>query len=131
MEKTYAGLIALESFNERLEYLRLYSDSPANKNRNLMNKFYKSKEWKRVRDYVIKRDLCCDLGVQNEFINGTVLIHHINPISEKDLEEFSPKLLDPNNLICVSYDTHNKIHYLNEETCSEFVERKPGDTILW
>lgn len=130
--KTYSELITLESFVERLEYLRLYKENPSNKERDLLNKFYKSRSWNEIRKNVIRRDLGCDLGVPNLFINdGHILVHHIVPITFDDLVNESPLLLDPNNLITVSYDTHNKIHYRTEVDDKTVIERKPGDTKLW
>lgn len=129
--KTYNELITLDSYLERLKYLRLFSRNPANADRALMNRFYKSNLWLEVRDRVIHRDLGCDLGVENMFINnGHILVHHIEPITVQDLIDESSKLWDMNNLITVSYDTHNKIHYKNEKE-DPFVERRPGDTKLW
>lgn len=129
--KTYSELITLDSFVERLKYLRLYSNNPANANRELMNHFYKSKLWQQVREYVIRRDLGCDLGIENMFINdGHILVHHIEPITMQDLIDESNKLWDADNLITVSYDTHNKIHYKNKIE-DPVIERRPGDTKLW
>lgn len=130
--KTYNELITLESFVERLEYLRLYKENPSNKERDLLNKFYKSRLWNEIRKIVIRRDLGCDLGVPNLFINdGHILVHHIVPITFDNLVNESPLLLDPNNLITVSYDTHNKIHFRTEVDDKTVIERKPGDTKLW
>lgn len=131
--KSYSELMSLESFDERLDYLRLYSQNPSNENRNIMNKFYKSYAWKVVREAVIKRDLGCDLAVQNLFIgdnNETIIVHHINPITIEDVTNNSSKCLDMENLITVSSSTHNTIHY-REEVEDKYVERSPGDTKLW
>lgn len=96
----------------------------------MMGRFYKSNAWRKVRDAVIKRDLGCDLGVNRLYIDGEIIVHHINPITEEDLEKGSDLLLSMDNLITVSYDTHNKIHYSTEEDYI-WKERKPGDTTLW
>lgn len=128
--KSYKELLEFDSYDERLEYLRLYSDNPSNEDRAFMNSFYKSHAWKQVRDFVIHRDLGCDLGASNIYIDGPILVHHINPITEEDILNGSELILDPNNLISVSYETHNKIHYSNKSK-EPFVERKPGDTRLW
>lgn len=120
----------LKSFNERLEYLRLYSDNPSNKDRGFMNEFYKSKAWLAMRDYIIKRDYACCLGVNNFYIEGPIIVHHINPVSKDDVLNHSDALLDPENLICVSYDVHNQIHYSKREDKLDW-DRKPNDTKLW
>ena len=130
-EKSFHEALTYESFVERLDYLRLYSDNPSNQQRKLMNKFYKSYAWKQARDFVIHRDLACDLAVPNLFIEGPILVHHIQPITEEDLMNNSPLLLSPDNLITVSMNTHNKIHYRNEKDDPVVLDRTPGDTNLW
>jgi predicted HNH restriction endonuclease len=86
--------------------------------------------WKAVRKEIIDRDLGFDLGVFGVYINDTILVHHINPINESDIVYQTKKLLDPENLITLSINTHNLIHYDKKEK-EEWVERKPGDTKLW
>jgi hypothetical protein len=95
--------------------------------------FYRSKEWKTVRDAVIVRDGACDLGVPGHEITGHVYIHHINPINPEDIEHSADKLLDLNNLICVSQETHNAIHYGDDSILerNKITERTPGDTCPW
>ena len=92
--------------------------------------FYKSHAWLTVRDQILQRDLGFDLGVFGVYIDGPMYVHHINPIEEYDIIHMTRKLLDPENLTTTSDDTHKKIHY-NREEKEEWVERKPGDTILW
>ena len=127
--KSYSELIKLPSFSERLEYLKLF-DNNATSPRHMSGDFYRSKKWKSVRQFIIDRDLGFDLGVFGVYIEGTVLVHHINPINESDIIYQTERLFDPENLITVSLLTHNKIHYNTKEK-EEWVERKPGDTILW
>jgi len=65
-------------------------------------------------------------------IKGRALIHHINPITASDIEEWNEeKLLNPENLILTSYETHGRIHYSTKNPNPELIERSPGDTILW
>ena len=129
--KSYTELIKLETYQERLDYLLLYLDNPSNQNRKLMNAFYKSSAWLAARDAVLKRDLGCDLGIDFMYIeDGPMLVHHINPITEDDVLQGSSFLFDMDNLITVSKDTHNTIHYRTAKA-EEFIERKPGDTKLW
>ena len=70
------------------------------------NKFYKSKEWSRVRQVVIARDhaLCKDCLDRNT-ITPYNTVHHIVPIKE----EWS-KRLDINNLACLCESCHQKRH---------------------
>jgi len=92
--------------------------------------FYKSRTWATVRKQIIDRDLSFDLGVFGVYIYDTILVHHINPIDENDIIHQTKKLLDPENLITVSLNTHNLIHYKNEVK-EKWVERTPGDTKFW
>ena len=64
-------------------------------------------------------------------IDGPILIHHINPLTEEDFYNWDEdKLFNPENLVSVSYNTHNKIHYRKYQE-QLHIERKPGDTQLW
>ncbi len=127
--KSYSELILLPSFSERLEYLKLL-DNNATSPRHMSEQFYKSHAWRTTRKQIIDRDLRFDLGVTGVFIDGIVIIHHINPIDEYDIINQTRKLLDPDNLITTSINTHNLIHY-KQEVKETWVERTPGDTILW
>lgn len=129
MIKTYSELIQLESFPERLEYLKLL-DNNALSPRHMSMGFYKSNLWLATRKKILDRDLGFDLGVFGVYIHGPMYVHHINPIEESDIIYQTARLLDPENLITVSHDTHNIIHY-GEQKKDEWVERTPGDTILW
>lgn len=102
--------------------------------RYLNQRFYTSTEWKRFRRDIIVRDLGCDLGVNDgdHEIQSKILIHHINPISPEDIVRHRvDRLLDPENVICVSGKTHQAIHYGDESIFNVYVERLPGDTKLW
>ena len=127
--KTYSELILLPSFSERLEYLKLL-DNNATSPRHISEQFYKSHVWRTIRKQIIDRDLGFDLGVPGVYIDGTMLVHHINPIDENDIILQTRKLLGPENLITSSLNTHNLIHY-NQDVKETWVERTPGDTKLW
>jgi len=129
LSRTYSEMAKLKSHSERLEYLKL-GDNNFRSPRHMSMNFYKSHAWLTVRDQIIQRDLGFDLGVFGVYIDGPMYVHHINPIEEYDIIHMTRKLLDPENLITTSDDTHKKIHY-NKEEKEEWVERKPGDTILW
>lgn len=135
MIKTYSELVSFPTFLERYEYLKLNSrigDETFGYDRYLNQMFYKSKEWLKVRSDVILRDCGCDLGIKDREILGKVLIHHLNPISLKDIDDRNPMILDMENLICVSHTTHNAIHYGNEQLVKhDLVIRKPNDTCPW
>lgn len=127
--RSYSELIKLKSFDERLGYLMLL-DNNVTSPRHMSMQFYKSRAWATVRDMIISRDLGFDLGVMDVYIDGHVFVHHINPIGESDIIYQTDKLLNPENLITTSMTTHNIIHY-GSELEDEWVERKPGDHILW
>lgn len=119
----------LSTFQERLEYLKLL-DNNATSPRHISGDFYSSRTWKVIRKTIIDRDLGFDLGMFGVYIEGPMLVHHINPIDESDIIYQTNKLLDPENLITVSGNTHNLIHY-NKKEKEKWVERTPGDTKLW
>lgn len=133
--KTYSELITLPSFEERYRYLRLsgrVGEDTFGSDRYLNQKFYRSAEWKRIRDQIIVRDNGCDLGMEDRPIYGKILIHHLNPISEKDIVYMTDALLNPEFLICVSHITHNAIHYGDEDLLMKGpIVRTPYDTCPW
>lgn len=135
MIRTYSELIKLPTFKERYEYLRLQGvigDTTFGSNRYLNQKFYKSDAWLAVRDAVIIRDNGCDLAMPDRMIDGTILIHHMNPISVQDVIHGSDSLLNPEYLICVTKMTHNAIHYSDENILiPELIERTKNDTCPW
>ena len=137
MIRTYRELILLPTFEERFEYLKLNAAVSAETfgfDRYLNQKFYKSEEWKAVRRSVIVRDFGCDLGIEDNPIDGKILVHHMNPISIEDLTDATDFLMDPNYLITVSQITHNAIHYGTEAPTAKYegyAERTPGDTLIW
>ena len=133
--KTYSELIALPTFEERYEYLRLngrVGKDTFGFDRYLNQNFYRSAEWRRIRDRVIVRDNGCDLAIDDRIIYAKILIHHMNPITDKDLFNLSDILLDPEYLICVSHNTHNAIHYGDgERLVKDPIVRTKNDTCPW
>ncbi len=129
MERSYSELIQLPSFSERFEYLKLL-DNNVTSPRHMSEQFYKSDIWKQVREEIIRRDMGFDLGVFGVYVDSGIIVHHINPIDEYDILNMTQKLLDPENLITTSLNTHNRIHYKKKEK-DIWVERKPGDTKFW
>lgn len=133
--RTYKELSSIPDFHGRFEYLKLdgvVGDMNLDVNRWLNQRFYHTAEWKRLRNSIIVRDGGFDLGVKGYSIFGRPIIHHIEPINLDDVLNRSPKLFDPDNLILVSHETHNAIHYGNESLIPKTaLERTPGDTKLW
>lgn len=134
--RTYSELIQLPTFEERFHYLKLganVAESTFGFSRYLNQDFYRSKEWKRTRNEVIVRDNGCDLGIPDYPIGGRIYIHHIEPITPKDIIELTEYLLNPSNLICTSFETHNALHYGDDSLISNriIIERTPNDTCPW
>lgn len=127
--RSYSELITIESFKDRLSYLKLL-DNNVHSPRHMSEKFYKSHLWLTTRDEIIRRDLGFDLGVFGVYIADQIFVHHINPIVEEDIIYQTSRLTDPENLITCSLKTHNLIHYNTQEK-EKWVERRPGDTIDW
>ena len=135
MIRNYSELSRLKTFDERFNYLKLSGNVGTETfgfDRYVNQKFYRSQEWKSVRDFVIVRDNGCDLGVEGYELYGHVLIHHMNPISIDDISENSDFLLNPEYLITVSHTTHNAIHYSDISILTKaFATRRPNDTCPW
>lgn len=135
MNRTYLELIELKTFEDRFEYLRLDGVVGAEtfgSSRMLNQALYRSYEWKKIRDMIILRDNGCDLGIEGRDIFQQAYIHHLNPITKKQILDRDPILFDPNNLITVSYQTHQAIHYGDKSILLlDPVERFANDVVPW
>lgn len=133
--RRYSELLLFDDIEGRYQYLKLggsVGKETFGYDRFLNQTFYKSKEWRDVRDYVIVRDNGCDLGVEDYPISDKILIHHMNPMTPEQLEHGDPSILDPEFLISCTHQTHNAIHYGDLSLLPmQIVERRPGDTRLW
>jgi hypothetical protein len=135
MIKTYSELVRHDTFLDRFNYLSLRGHIGRETfgfDRWINQAFYKSREWKQARQYVIARDLGCDLGVDGYDIHSQLLVHHMNPLSPSDIDDASLDILDPNFLITTTHRTHNAIHYGDSTLLTQpFEPRTRGDTALW
>lgn len=133
--KSYSELIMLPTFEERFEYLKLdgkVGEATFGFDRYLNQIFYKSKEWRKLRDSIIIRDNGRDLGIEGREIHGIILIHHMNPISKEDILNKTDFLLNPEYLICTIKSTHDAIHYSDENLLiKEPIIRSKNDTCPW
>jgi len=134
--KTYSELIKIPTFDDRFRYLKIggkVGEDTFGSNRYLNQSFYSSRDWKIIRDYIIARDEGCDLAILDRPIFDKIYIHHINPVLEEDIIKHSDWLFDPEFLICVSFETHNAIHYGDESILykTKFAIRTPNDTSPW
>lgn len=128
-------MLQFETFEDRFEYLKLRSSVGAATfgfDRWMNQDFYRSTEWKNIRNFVIARDDACDMGIPGYEIHDRILIHHMNPMRPEDIQDSDPDILNPEYLITVTHLTHNAIHYGNADSLPKpLVERRPGDTNLW
>jgi hypothetical protein len=135
MIRRYSRLKRLETLDDRFKYLRLQGSvgrSSFGFDRHINQAFYRSREWRDVRDFVIVRDDGCDLGVEGYEIHSELLVHHMNPMDADSIIHKEEWILDPEFLITTTHRTHNAIHFGDEKQIPrKYVERRPGDTSLW
>lgn len=134
-DRSYSELVKLPRFIDRYRYLKLngtIGDKTFGYDRYLNQILYQSSEWRRFRRNIVIRDNGCDLATPGYEIQGKILIHHINPIALRDIEQRDPKVFDSENVISTSLLTHNAIHYGDERILiTEPIERRPNDTCPW
>lgn len=135
MIRSYSELRRLDTFEDRYEYLRLRSfvgQSTFGFDRYINQQFYRSTQWKQIRDHVIARDQGLDLGVDGYEIYDKIIIHHMNPMTIDEIEHGDSSILDPNFLISTTHRTHNAIHYGDSSLLVKpLIERRFNDTKLW
>lgn len=135
MIRSYSEMLQFKTFEDRYEYLRLRSSvgkSTFGFDRYINQQFYRSSEWKQIRNHVIARDLGLDLGVEGYEIHDKILIHHMNPMAVEDIDDGISDILDPEYLISTTHRTHNAIHYGDRSLLIQpLVERTRNDTKLW
>lgn len=137
MIKTYTEMMNFQTFDERLDFLRLNGSvglDTFGSHRYLNQTFYKhNKKWKDARRDAILRDNGCDLGIEGLDIFKNLIVHHINPITIDDILEDSYCLYDLENLVTVSFMTHQAIHYGTEMlmTSVHYTPRSCNDTCPW
>ena len=135
--KTYKEAIQFKYFEDRFKYLMIggvVGDQTFGGHRQLNQVLYSSAEWKNFRRDIIIRDNGCDLAHLEYPIEGRrLLIHHINPITVEQVIRRDPLIFDPDNVICVSHQTHEALHYRDERYLKTLVynERRPNDTTPW
>lgn len=133
--RTYSELSRIKGFIERFEYLKLsgvVGESTFGFDRYLNQSLYRSTEWRRARDSVLIRDDGLDMGVEGYPAGDRMVIHHMNPLSARDIEDGNPDIFRVEYLVCVSFSTHNAIHYGDASLLPKPpVERTPGDTCPW
>ena len=150
LNKSYSELITIPTFEDRLCYLQTHSKVGGDifgRYRYLVEQFLQGQPWKKFKRDIIVRDGACDLACPERRIperlkdsNGKyksrtnlIIIHHINPCTLEDYLNYNTeKLLNPENVITTTFNTHQQIHYGNRHVVAEvYRERKPGDTCPW
>lgn len=130
MDRSYEECTSFPDWTSRLNYLSL-RDETYNSPRDISHPFYTSQVWRKFKKDMHTRDLGCDLALLGVYFEGRMYLHHINPVTERDLLTNNLNvLINPSNVITASGETHNLIHY-KKEIIQPHVERRPGDTILW
>lgn len=136
--RTYSELIEIPTFLDRYFYLKLGDRVGVETfgfDRYLNQQFYRSKEWRDIRNFVISRDLGCDLAIADrEIPRGLkIYIHHMNPLQARDIIHATDYLLDPEFLITTTKLTHDAIHYGDESLLlvDTVIERTKNDTCPW
>lgn len=133
--RTITELNTIPEFEDRFQYLMLrgvVGRPTFGHERWLNQKFYTSREWRNLRNYVIARDNGCDLAVPGHEIHAKLIIHHMNPMEVTDIRHGNDDIFDPEYLITTTLRTHNAIHFGDERQLPmPFVERRAGDTKLW
>lgn len=133
--KTYSELITFSTFQDRYKYLRLdgvVGETTFGFQRWCNQQLYHSKAWLSFRDKIIVRDYGCDLGIEGFEIYGSIIIHHINPITYDDIINLNPAVFDFENVISTKLSTHNAIHYGDESLLIKApIERQKHDTCPW
>lgn len=133
--RRYSELRRLETFKDRYDYLQLkghVGESTFGFDRYINQQFYRSRQWKQIRDKVIARDEGLDLGIPGYEIYDRIIIHHMNPMTVENIEHGDSDILDPEFLITTTHKTHNAIHYGDASLLPRtLTERRPGDTKLW
>ena len=134
-KRTYSELSRFKTLEERFDYLKLTGQVGVDTfgfDRYMNQVFYKSDIWRKVRREVIIRDNGCDLGVTGYEIQGTIIVHHMNALTEEDILERNPDIFNIEYLICSSLRTHNALHFGDKDLLpQEFKERRRGDTCPW
>lgn len=136
--RAYSALSLLQTYDLRFNYLKIHAQpigiATFGDDRYINQRFYSSEEWKAVRNKVITRDKGRDLGIQDSRyeIQGMIYVHHMNPITVRDILERPEYCLDPEFLICCSENTHKAIHYGSIDTVlPPMFGRTPNDTCPW
>ena len=111
--RTYKDICQIMDFEERLKYAYIGGG--------IGDLTFGSHRW----------DNGNDLACEGRPIFRGILIHHLEPVTIEDIFNRADKVFDPDNLICVSHETHNFIHYGIVENRIPHKDRTPNDQCPW
>ena len=135
MKKSYSELILLPTFEERFKYCSIPGSvgiETFGGSRWLNQMFYMSLEWKSFVREIAIRDKGCEFALPGFEVYKYGTVHHLNPITKEDILNRNDCILDPENAVFVSRETHRFLHYgSNQPPIKEPVIRKPNDTCPW
>lgn len=86
--------------------------------------FYNSKEWKRMRDYIITRDH----GLCTRCKKPGFIVHHIKELTPTNMHD--PRItLNPKNLTYLCKDCHDDIHGVGKQAERPYRITATGDIV--
>ena len=133
--KSWDELGKIETFEGRIEYLRTYStvgEPTCGYDRWINQKFYRSDEYRRLRQKIAAKQYGWDLGIKGYPLPEVFILHHMNPITIEDIINGSEFAWDPKYLVCVSPATHRDIHFRDAKNRLPLIaQRFPNDTSPW
>ena len=133
--RTYSELIQILDYYDRFEYLKIGGKigfETFGYDRYLNQILYASPEWRNFRDAIIIRDNGCDIAMPGFEIYDRLTVHHLNALTKEDILNRDPKIFDPENVVCVSHNTHMAIHYGSRDLLPQpIIVRTQNDTCPW
>lgn len=133
--RTYSELIQITDYYDRFEYLKIGGKigfETFGYDRYLNQILYASPEWRKFRDAIIIRDNGCDMAMPGFEIYNRLTVHHLNALTKEDILNRDPKIFDPENVVCVSHNTHMAIHYGSRDLLPQpIIVRTQNDTCPW
>ena len=133
--KSWDELGKIETFEGRVEYLRTYStvgEPTFGYDRWINQKFYRIAEYRRLRQKIAAKQYGWDLGIKGYPLPEVFILHHMNPITVEDVINRNHMVFDPENVITTTLNTHNAIHYGDENLLvTEPINRSANDTCPW
>lgn len=138
--KSFTELMSLNTFEERFLYLQEgivhgVGDRTFGSLRYTNQVLYRSAFWKNtIRPQAIVRDGGRDLAIEGREIPVASLIrvHHINPLTPEMFDENNPLAYDLENLITMSFETHQALTYgAAPPKIESWFARTPYDHLPW